>query len=96
MIREPRSRATVGMTHPSRRPLALFLVPVIVLAVSACAVMAPGPAARSPDLAAPALIVQEAGGRFTDISGRLDLNSGTAIFSNGHLHDELLRIVAGM
>ena len=48
------------------------------------------------DLAAPALIVQEAGGRFTDISGRLDLNSGTAIFSNGHLHDELLRIVAGM
>src|SRR5262249_11990771 len=35
------------------------------------------------DLAAPGLIVEEAGGRFTDLAGRPDLTSGTAVFSNG-------------
>ena len=45
------------------------------------------------DLAAPALIVEEAGGRFTDLGGRHDLTSGTALFSNGHLHDGVLQLV---
>jgi histidinol-phosphatase len=46
------------------------------------------------DIAAPALIVEEAGGRFTDLDGRPDLTSGTAIFSNGHTHDAVLRLIA--
>jgi histidinol-phosphatase len=46
------------------------------------------------DLAAPALVVEEAGGRFTDLSGRSDITSGTAIFSNGHVHDGVLRLVS--
>jgi histidinol-phosphatase len=45
------------------------------------------------DLAAPSLIVEEAGGRFTDLRGRNDLTSGTAVFTNGRLHDDVLRLV---
>jgi len=44
------------------------------------------------DLAAPALIVEEAGGRFSDLDGRADLFSGTAVFSNGHLHEAVVRV----
>jgi histidinol-phosphatase len=46
------------------------------------------------DLAAPALIVEEAGGRFTDWTGASDVGSGTALFSNGHLHDAVLDLIA--
>jgi histidinol-phosphatase len=44
------------------------------------------------DVAAPSVIVEEAGGRFTDLSGRPDVFSGTAIFSNGTVHDNVLRL----
>jgi histidinol-phosphatase len=46
------------------------------------------------DLAAPALIVEEAGGRFSDLAGRWDLTSGTAVFSNGGVHEAILRLVS--
>jgi histidinol-phosphatase len=46
------------------------------------------------DLAAPLLVVEEAGGRFTDIDGRYDWTTGSAVFSNGHLHDDVIRIAA--
>jgi histidinol-phosphatase len=46
------------------------------------------------DLAAPALLVEEAGGRFTDLNGQYDLASGTAMFSNGLVHDDALAVVA--
>ena len=46
------------------------------------------------DLAAPALIVEEAGGRFSDHAGTWTIDSGCAIYSNGLLHDDLLRVVA--
>lgn len=45
------------------------------------------------DLAAPSLVVEEAGGRFSDLAGGRTLTGG-AIFSNGRLHDaavDLLR-----
>lgn len=42
------------------------------------------------DHAAPSLIVTEAGGRFTDFTGSDRLDTRTAIYSNGHVHDELL------
>ena len=42
------------------------------------------------DLAAVQVIVEEAGGAFTDVAGERRLDSGTAVSSNGHLHDELL------
>ena len=42
------------------------------------------------DLAAVQVIVEEAGGRFTDASGESRIDTGTAVSSNGLLHDELL------
>jgi histidinol-phosphatase len=45
------------------------------------------------DHAAPSLIVEEAGGRFSDHSGSTRLDTRTAIYSNGHCHDELLKAV---
>jgi histidinol-phosphatase len=46
------------------------------------------------DLAAVQVIVEEAGGRFSDAAGESRIDSGTAITSNGLLHDELLAAVA--
>jgi histidinol-phosphatase len=48
------------------------------------------------DLAAPSVIVEEAGGRFTDLDGHASLTSGHALFSNGVLHEEILRLLAGV
>jgi histidinol-phosphatase len=41
------------------------------------------------DAAAPALIVEEAGGRATDLDGQRAIDSGTFLTSNGHLHDTI-------
>ena len=43
------------------------------------------------DTAAPAILVEEAGGRVTDFDGRRVLDSGTFLATNGHLHDEIRR-----
>jgi histidinol-phosphatase len=49
------------------------------------------------DLAPLPVIMQEAGGRVTDLSGGPVLGGpGTALVSTGHLHDELLSLVAGL
>lgn len=42
------------------------------------------------DLAAVQVIVEEAGGRFTDRSGRRTIETGSAISSNGLLHDAVV------
>jgi histidinol-phosphatase len=46
------------------------------------------------DLAAVQMIVEEAGGRFTDFRGEARFDSGTGLSTNGHLHDALLAAVA--
>jgi histidinol-phosphatase len=46
------------------------------------------------DLAAIQVIVEEAGGRFTDLSGVARPDGGDALSTNGHLHDEVLAIFA--
>jgi len=46
------------------------------------------------DLAAIQVIVEEAGGRFSDFAGVPRIDSGTAVSSNGLLHAELLAAVA--
>jgi histidinol-phosphatase len=43
------------------------------------------------DWAAPFVIVEEAGGRFTTLEGERRIDGRTAIATNGLLHDELLR-----
>jgi histidinol-phosphatase len=47
------------------------------------------------DLAALKVIVEEAGGRFTDLAGTPTDDGGSAVSSNGVLHDEVLAILAG-
>ena len=46
------------------------------------------------DVAAVRLLVEEAGGRFTDRHGTPTHETGTAISTNGLLHDEVLRRLA--
>lgn len=47
------------------------------------------------DMAALKIIVEEAGGRFTDFSGRATIYGRSALASNGRVHEELLEIIAG-
>jgi histidinol-phosphatase len=42
------------------------------------------------DVAAVQVIVEEAGGRFTDLSGAARPDGGSAVSTNGLLHDEVL------
>ena len=48
------------------------------------------PVAAPWDIAAPQLIVEEAGGRFSDLTGMRRIDGGDALTSNGLLHDEVL------
>ena len=45
------------------------------------------------DLAPCKILVEEAGGRFTDFTGQPTIYSGTAFASNGHLHDAALALL---
>jgi histidinol-phosphatase len=42
------------------------------------------------DMAAPLVLIEEAGGRVTDFAGRRLIDSGTLLATNGLLHDEIL------
>jgi histidinol-phosphatase len=44
------------------------------------------------DYAAPRILVEEAGGRFTDLAGRPRLDADVAVATNGALHDEVLTV----
>ncbi|MGZ6274436.1 MAG: inositol monophosphatase family protein [Candidatus Limnocylindrales bacterium] len=50
---------------------------------------------KSWDLAAPLVIIEEAGGRVTDLDGRRTIHSGTVLATNGLLHDEVLARLRG-
>lgn len=50
-------------------------------------------AAQSWDLAAAQVLVTEAGGRFTDLNGEARHDKGSAISSNGLIHDEALALL---
>lgn len=45
------------------------------------------------DLAPLALIVEEAGGRSTDVNGKHTIYSGNLVSTNGHVHDEVLALL---
>jgi histidinol-phosphatase len=45
------------------------------------------------DVAACKIVVEEAGGRFTDLDGRSSIYSGTALATNGRLHDPALALL---
>jgi histidinol-phosphatase len=47
------------------------------------------------DLAAPSIVVEEAGGAMTDVHGVRSVHNGTALATNGILHDEITRALEG-
>jgi histidinol-phosphatase len=47
------------------------------------------------DLAAVQVIVEEAGGRFTNLAGEARPDGGSAVSTNGLLHDATLAILGG-
>jgi len=51
------------------------------------------PRAERYDLAPMPVILAEAGGRFTDLSGRSSASGGSGVATNGHLHDQLLAVL---
>jgi histidinol-phosphatase len=47
------------------------------------------------DAAAPTLLVEEAGGRVTDLDGRRSVDAPSILATNGPLHEAVLAILAG-
>jgi histidinol-phosphatase len=47
------------------------------------------------DMAALKIIIEEAGGRFTDFDGAPTIYNRTAVATNGRVHDEVLKILRG-
>ena len=45
------------------------------------------------DFATPCILVEEAGGKFTDFKGEKSLTTGNALLSNGILHNQVLKIL---
>ena len=46
------------------------------------------------DLAALKILVEEAGGRFTDFAGRDTAASGNCVATNGHVHEHVLQVLS--
>src|SRR4029077_17549504 len=59
---------------------------------AAAAMVEVGP--KSWDLAAPTVLIEEAGGRVTDLAGRRAIDSGACLATNGRVHDEILARLA--
>jgi histidinol-phosphatase len=53
----------------------------------------PGAGLKPWDLAPCKLLVEEAGGRFPDVDGRATIYSGTALATNGRVHDAVLALL---
>ncbi len=65
-----------------------------MLVAEGAAEFACDPEAKLWDLAAVRLIVEEAGGRFTDLTGAVTAAGGSGLASNGLLHDAALGLLA--
>jgi histidinol-phosphatase len=61
-----------------------------VLVAEGCVEVAVEPEVSPWDLAPLIVIVEEAGGRFTDLEGRARIDGGSAVASNGLLHEAVL------
>jgi histidinol-phosphatase len=48
------------------------------------------------DIAPLQVIVEEAGGKFTDFAGQARLDTGNAVSSNGLVHDEVIAVLSGL
>ena len=53
------------------------------------------PKAEVYDIAPMPVIIEEAGGRFTDVNGDVTVSGGSGLATNGRIHDELLKVIQG-
>jgi histidinol-phosphatase len=51
------------------------------------------PAVEPYDVGPMPVLMQEAGGRFTDLGGEVTIEGGSGVATNGHLHDALLEVL---
>jgi histidinol-phosphatase len=65
-----------------------------MLVAEGVAEIASDPEAKVWDLAAPRIIVEEAGGRFSDFSGVARADGGSGLATNGLVHDEVLAVLS--
>lgn len=63
------------------------------LVASARAEICVDPASEIHDIAAPAIIITEAGGKFTNFKGKITISAGSFLATNGLLHQQVLKIL---
>ncbi len=86
-----RGEAFLGLTRDVWRSRAYGDFWSYMLVAEGAVDVAAEPEVALHDLAAPSVIVTEAGGRFTDLTGADGPAGGSAVATNGHLHDEVVR-----
>ena len=94
-LREPRAEGVLGVLRDAKRTRGFgdFWGHVLVGRGAAEAALEPELAIW--DYAAPSVVVEEAGGRVTAIDGGKLRHGGSVLSSNGAIHDEVVRRVAG-
>jgi histidinol-phosphatase len=85
-----RQGAMLGLLHEAWRERGFGDFYSYVLLAEGCVDIAAEPEVALWDLAPLALIVEEAGGTFTDLRGRRGPDGGSAVATNGLLHDQAL------
>jgi histidinol-phosphatase len=65
------------------------------IVISGHAEIALEPSIQPWDVAATKILVTEAGGRYSDFNGSPSIYTGTAVISNGHVHNQVLNILNG-
>jgi histidinol-phosphatase len=86
-----REEAFLGLTRDVWRTRAFGDFWSYMLVAEGAVDLAAEPQVALHDLAAPAVVVTEAGGRFTSLDGAYGPAGGTAVATNGLLHDEVLQ-----
>jgi histidinol-phosphatase len=89
--REPVLELARRAWHP--QPFSDFWMHVLV--AEGAADVAIDPVVEAWDVAAVKVVVEEAGGRVTDLAGGDGFAGGSAVSTNGLLHDEVLRALGG-
>ncbi len=84
-----RGDAALGLARACWRSRGIGDVWQYMLVAEGAFEIATDPEATLWDLAAPALIVEEAGGRFTSLQGEPDPGAGSGLATNGILHDRV-------
>lgn len=94
-LREPRGEAVLGLVAEASRTRAFGDFWGHVLVARGAAEIMVEPELHVWDFAAPQLVTEEAGGRMTTMDGGPPVDGGSVLTTNGVLHDEVLRRLAG-